>query len=77
MTVARDPFGGVDGVPVEELAEWNFKLLVYSVKMCELRSRPVVLADIDDNDLSNIEDHRNLATLHENMEKSPPGITQS
>ena len=66
VTVDCKPGGGLAVVPVAELAEWNFKLVVYYVKLCELRSRPVVLADIDYNDLRGIEDHRNHATLHEN-----------
>ena len=37
----------------------------------------MVLADIKDNSLSIIADHRNLATLHENTKKSPPVITKS
>ena len=42
---------GLAVVPVAKLAEWNFKLVVYYVKLCELRSRPVVLSEIDDNAL--------------------------
>ena len=77
VTVARKPGGGVASVPVAELSKWNFKLLVQYVKICELRSRPVVLADINDNSLRSIEYHQNLVTLHENAEKSLPVITQT
>ena len=76
VTVACKPGGGVAGAPVTELAELNFKLLVYYVKLCELRSRPVVLDDIGDNALRSIKYHRNYATIHGNTEKSPPVITQ-
>ena len=37
----------------------------------------MVLDDIDDNSLRSIEDHRNHATIHDNMEKSLLVITQS
>ena len=76
LNVACKPGGGVAGVPAAKLDECNFKLLVYYVKLCELRIRPVVLDEIKNNALRSIEDHRNLATLHGNMEKPPPGITQ-
>ena len=51
LTVARKPGKGVDSIPVEKLAKRSFKLLVFYVKLCELRSRPVVLSEIDDNAL--------------------------
>ena len=37
----------------------------------------MVLSDINDNTVRIIEDHGNLATLHENTDKSLPVITQS
>ena len=43
VTVACKTGWGVDGVDVAELAELNLKLLVYYVKLCDLRSKPVVL----------------------------------
>ena len=49
-----------------ELDEWNFKLLIYYAKLCELRRRPVVLADINYNALKMIEYKWNLVTLNDN-----------
>ena len=46
MNVTRNPGGGVDDAPMDELAEWDFKLLVYFDKICDLRSSLMVLADI-------------------------------
>ena len=66
VTVARKPCRGVAGVSVDKLAEWNFNLLVYYVKLCELKIRTVVMSDINDNSLRSIEDHQNLATPHDN-----------
>ena len=63
MTVTCKPGEGVSGVPLAGLAEWNFKLTVYYVKLCELSSRPVVLADIHDNSVRSIEDHQNFVTF--------------
>ena len=60
-----------------ELDKLNFNLLVYFVKLCELRSRPVVLEDINDNTLRSIGNHCNLVTLHNNTEKSAPVINQT
>ena len=77
VTVACKSGGGVASVPVTKLDEWNFKLLVYYVKLCEPRIRPVVLADINNNDLRSIEYHQNFMTLHDNAENSPPVITQT
>ena len=57
VNVDHKPGGGVVGVPVAELAKWNFKLIFYYVKIRELRIRPMVLAEIDDNDPRIIEDH--------------------
>ena len=77
VNVTRNPGGGVDDAPVDKLAEWNFKLLVYYDKICELRSSLMVLADINDNSLRRIEDNQNLATFHVNSDNSPLVITQS
>ena len=76
-TVAHKPDRGVAKIPVANLAEWNFKLIVYYVKLCELRIRPVVLAVIDGNALKRIEYYLNHLALHNNMEKYLPVITQS
>ena len=54
VTVARTPVRGVAGVLVKELAKWNFRLLVYYAKLCDLRIRPVILADTNDNSLRSI-----------------------
>ena len=77
LTVTCKPDGGVDGVPVVKLSEWNSKLLVYYVKLCALRRRPLVLVDINDNTLMSIEDHQNLVTLHDNAEKYLSVIAQT
>ena len=76
MTVARKPGRWVARVSVGKLAKWNFKLLVYYAKLCELRIRPVFLDEINDNALSSIEDHHNISTLRDNIEESLPVITQ-
>ena len=49
VTVACKPGGGVAGVLVAKLAEWNFKFLVYYFKLCKLRSRLVVMVYINNN----------------------------
>ena len=77
VTFACNPGVGVAGVPDAELEKCNFKLLVYYVKLCDMRSRPVVLEDIDNNALNSIEYHWDLVILHNNTEKSPPVITKT
>ena len=77
MTFYRKPDRGVNGITVAELPKWNFKLLVYYVKLCELSSRPVVTAGMDDNTLIIIGDHRKHATIYDNTEKSLLVITHS
>ena len=67
----------MDGVPVAKLAEWDFKLLVYYVKLCNFGNIPVVLANINNNSQRIIEDHQNLATLNEHVENYPSVIIQS
>ena len=77
VTVTCNTCKEVTRVPVAKLSEWNFKLCVYYVKICELRSRPVVLTEKNYNSLRSIEYHQNIMNLNENAEKYSPVITQT
>ena len=52
IAVVHKPGGRVTGVAVAALAEWNFKLLVWLVKLHKMCSRPVGLGAITPHDLT-------------------------
>ena len=64
-------------MPVVELSEWNFNLLVYFIKQADKTRHPIEVNGIRPTHLSKIEYHRTLEITHDNSLVTSAVITQS
>ena len=55
MNIAHKPGGGLRGVPVAKLSEWNFKLIVHFINQADKTSRTIEMNVIRHIRLSEIE----------------------
>lgn len=77
VIISCKPGGGGHGVPVANISEWKFKLLVYFIKKSDMNSFPIEMNRIHTIHLSEIEDHRNLKLTHNNSIMTASVSTQS
>ena len=77
VIIACKPGGGGHGVPVANISEWKFKLLVYFIKQSDMTSFPIEMNRIHTIQLCEIEDHRNLKLTHNNSIMTASVSTQS
>ena len=77
IAVARKPGGRVTGVAVAALAEWNFKLLVWLVKLQTMCSCPVDLGAIIPHDLKVHEGLKNRIEKYDNDTIKMPTLTDT
>ena len=75
IAVTRKPGGRVTGVAVAALAEWNFKILVWLVKLQTMCSRPVDLGAITTHDLTVHEDLKDTIEKYSNDTIKMPTLT--
>ena len=66
IEVARKPGGRAIGVAVAALAEWNFKILVWLVKLQKMCIRPEDLGAITTHDLTVHEDLKDMIEKYDN-----------
>ena len=77
IAVTRKPNVRVTGVAVSALAEWNFKLLVWLVKLQIICSRPVDLGAITPPDLTVHEDLKDTIEKYNNDTIKMPTLTDA